>query len=150
MRRLLDTQKGKIQLPEIEKFPAAVMFADISGFTPLTEAMTKLGKDGVEKLSSELNKYFDILIKTIFDHGGDIIKFAGDAMLIVWPVSHAEGLQGAVVLACQCSRAMLKHNNYSVPGFDKFISRFLFINSFANFSRRYKQCINNAHWNWSW
>ena len=38
------------------------MFADISGFTPLTEKMSKLGRTGIEKMTAYLNKFFDRLI----------------------------------------------------------------------------------------
>ena len=50
------------------------MFADISGFTPLTEKMASIGSEGVEKLTGALNSYFDSLIGTIYRHGGDIVK----------------------------------------------------------------------------
>lgn len=50
------------------------MFADISGFTPLTEQLASMGTKGIEQLSSVLNAYFDELISIIYRHGGDIIK----------------------------------------------------------------------------
>jgi class 3 adenylate cyclase len=58
----------------METFPACVIFADISGFTPLTEKMTAMGLEGVEQLTSALNKYFDSLVGIIYRYGGDIIK----------------------------------------------------------------------------
>lgn len=73
VRRLYNTQT-KIKPPEMESYPACVMFADLSGFTPLTEKMSKMGLEGVEKLTTELNKYFDKLIGIIHRHGGDIVK----------------------------------------------------------------------------
>jgi class 3 adenylate cyclase len=60
--------------PEIEKYQACVVFADISGFTPLTEKMASMGLEGVERLTRELNKYFDHMISNIYRHGGDIVK----------------------------------------------------------------------------
>ncbi len=38
------------------------------------EKLAALGVEGIEKLTSVLNKYFDKLIETIHKHGGDIIK----------------------------------------------------------------------------
>src|SRR5437762_1402015 len=65
---------------------AAVLFADISGFTALSERLTTRGPEGVEELTQVLNVYFGKLIEVIAAHGGDVAKFAGDALLAFWPV----------------------------------------------------------------
>ena len=57
------------------------MIADISGFTKLAEHYGKLGDVGVEQLSLTLNKIFSVMIDMIEKWGGDIIKFAGDAII---------------------------------------------------------------------
>ncbi len=61
------------------------LIADISGFTPLTEALTRgLRPDqGAEELTRALGSVFTPLITEIHHHGGSVIKFGGDA-LIVW------------------------------------------------------------------
>ncbi|MCC6232589.1 MAG: tetratricopeptide repeat protein [Verrucomicrobiales bacterium] len=58
------------------------LFADISGFTPLTEALTRaLGaRRGVEELTGHLNRVYDALVDDVHDFGGSIIHFAGDAI----------------------------------------------------------------------
>ncbi len=58
------------------------LFADISGFTPLTEKLTnELGpRRGVEELSSRLNQVYDALISALERYGGSVIGFAGDAI----------------------------------------------------------------------
>jgi adenylate cyclase len=60
----------------------AVLFADISGFTLLTEAMTKaLGiKRGVEELPRYLNQVYDGLIVEVDNFAGSVIGFSGDAI----------------------------------------------------------------------
>jgi class 3 adenylate cyclase len=68
-----------------DAFPAAVLFADISGFTKLSERLGKRGPAGVEELTQILNDYFGDLIDAVISSGGDIVKFAGDALLAVWP-----------------------------------------------------------------
>ena len=68
-------------------FSGAVLFADISGFTPLASSLAERGTAGTEELSRALNAYFDRLLSIIGENGGDPIKFAGDAVLAVW---HAE------------------------------------------------------------
>ena len=44
------------------RYDAAVLFADISGFTPLTEALGQRGSEGPEELTRLLNRYFSWMI----------------------------------------------------------------------------------------
>jgi adenylate cyclase 10 len=53
------------------------MFADISGFTNLTETLSKIGSEGAEKIAFAINRYMELLVKNIGRCGGDIFKFAG-------------------------------------------------------------------------
>ncbi len=71
--------------PTADSFPAAVLVVDIFGFTPLTEQLSQKGPAGAKELNQLLNDYFGQLIDLIYAHGGDIVKFAGDALLAVWP-----------------------------------------------------------------
>src|SRR5512139_3787655 len=75
-----------IEAPVAERFQAAILFADISGFTLLTEHMAERGPTGVETLARILNEYFGQLIDIIHSYGGDVVKFAGDAVIAVWPI----------------------------------------------------------------
>ncbi len=50
------------------------MFADVSGFTALSEAMSRYGPEGAEKIAANLNKYFGMMVKTIASMGGDVFK----------------------------------------------------------------------------
>jgi class 3 adenylate cyclase/tetratricopeptide (TPR) repeat protein len=75
-----------IEAPVAEDLQAAILFADISGFTLLTERMAEKGPTGVETLARILNEYFGQLIDIIHDYGGDVVKFAGDAVIAVWPI----------------------------------------------------------------
>jgi class 3 adenylate cyclase len=63
---------------------AAVLFADISGFTALTERLAEQGPRGAEELTHLLNAFFGQLIDLIAAHGGQVAKFAGDALLALW------------------------------------------------------------------
>ncbi len=60
----------------------AVLFADISGFTPLTEALLQaLGpRRGAEELTHQLNRVYDALVDAVHAFGGSVIAFSGDAM----------------------------------------------------------------------
>ncbi|KAL8452190.1 hypothetical protein Emed_001497 [Eimeria media] len=61
------------------------VFCDASGFTALTEALDTQ-PNGAERLGGIINQFFDKIIHIVHFWGGDIIKFSGDALTIVWPV----------------------------------------------------------------
>ena len=67
----------------------AVVFCDASGFTKLTEYLAEK-PNGAELLSHVLNRFFTPLIEIISAYGGDIIKFSGDALTILF-VAEGEG-----------------------------------------------------------
>jgi len=64
-----------------------VLFADISGFTNISEACAKMGVRGNEELAFCINRYMEGMVKSLGKYGGDIIKFVGDAMIVMWPRS---------------------------------------------------------------
>jgi adenylate cyclase len=77
-----------------------VMFADIAGFTGLSE---RLG----DQIIPLLSKYLDIMSREVNSHGGTIDKFIGDAVMAFWgaPVTNADHAVDAcrAALACQHS-----------------------------------------------
>ncbi len=91
-----------INPPAEEQFQTVVLFADVSGFTALTEKLVKSGPDGVETLTECINAYFDRLITIVTDHGGDVVKFAGDAMLSIWPCESPQKLAEVTRRAAEC------------------------------------------------
>lgn len=62
-------------------FSGSLLFADISGFTELTEKLGTRGKKGTEDLTDLLNMYFDSMFTIIREYGGSIISSAGDSIL---------------------------------------------------------------------
>ncbi len=68
------------ELPNRTK--GAALFADISGFTPLTEALLKAygPKRGPEELTRQLNRIYDALVTQAHRYGGSVIAFSGDAI----------------------------------------------------------------------
>ncbi len=92
-----------------EQFLAAVFLADISGFTALAEDLAQRGPAGAEELTGLLNDYFGRLIHIVDQHVGEVVKFAGDALLALWPsLSDADIEVKAVAIlaqrAVQCSQ----------------------------------------------
>lgn len=67
-----------------EMFPAAILFADLSGFTALTEYLTHTNPAGTEELTQILDLYFGHLVRIVTVHGGDVIKFSGDGLIALW------------------------------------------------------------------
>lgn len=101
--RRLVTDPAPITMPIADQFPAAALLADISGFTALTERLAHQGPAGAEELTRLLNAYFGQFIDLIQVHGGDIVKFAGDALLALWPVGVTdEDLATVTYRAAQC------------------------------------------------
>lgn len=66
-----------------ERAFGAVLSADISGFTPLTEELTHaFGPErGAEELVTQLNAIYDTLIAQVDLYGGSVIGFGGDAVM---------------------------------------------------------------------
>jgi class 3 adenylate cyclase/tetratricopeptide (TPR) repeat protein len=65
-----------------DRMQGAVLFADISGFTPLTEMLIKtLGpRRGAEVLTRQLNAVYGALIAEVHRYRGSVIGFSGDAI----------------------------------------------------------------------
>jgi class 3 adenylate cyclase len=96
-----------VDAPSAERFRGAVLFADISGFTPLTEAFAARGPAGAEALTRILNDYFGRMCEIVFDHGGDVLKFAGDALMALWrPEADGRGIPDVCARATACGLAM--------------------------------------------
>ena len=106
---------GKIK--ENQKYPFDIpmktvsLFADISGFTKLSEKFSKKGRKGPEFLAFCLNRYMELLINIIGKNGGDIFKFAGDALLVIWPASENNDLEEYSVRAFHCAKQIQKKLN---------------------------------------
>ncbi len=65
----------------------SLLFADLSGFTPLMEQLSaRLGaQQGAEEMTHLLNALFTPLIEQVHGHGGSIVAFAGDALTCWFP-----------------------------------------------------------------
>lgn len=67
-----------------------LMFTDLAGFTPLTEASSRHGRAGAETLMEILNSYFAEMIEIISKSGGNLMEFTGDAMLVQFPADERQ------------------------------------------------------------
>lgn len=100
----------------------AAAFIDISGFSSLASELQSMDKNkgmgkthisGAESLTIFLNNTLQRLIDVVADFEGDIVKFAGDAMIVLWKVDIIKGEENsistekkkaqAVAAACTCA-----------------------------------------------
>ncbi|XP_013185983.2 adenylate cyclase type 10 [Amyelois transitella] len=84
-----------------KRFVGVLLMADVSGYTALSEKYNNL-KGGTYRLTVTLNTYLGSLTELIYSHGGDIIKFAGDAFLALWKTDKRTFLSHTIhtVIAC--------------------------------------------------
>lgn len=98
---------------EQRKLDAVVMFADVSGFTDLSDKYQSL-ENGASKLSMVLNFYIGSMVLEILSQGGDIIKYAGDAFLAIFRAENELNMQEAVHKALNSSLVIQKNcSNFS-------------------------------------
>lgn len=102
IKKIIDDNKDLSEnLPYHYFIKTVSLFADISGFTKLSESFAKLGRIGPEFLAFSLNRYMEQLINIIGKNGGDIFKFAGDALLVIWP--EGSSIEDSCKRAVQCA-----------------------------------------------
>ena len=61
-----------------------MVFADISGFTALSERLALRGRIGAEELVETLSRVFGATLETAANRGGQLLKFGGDALLFLF------------------------------------------------------------------
>jgi adenylate cyclase len=84
----------------------AVLFSDIRGFTPIAEAMRP------EAVAQLLTEYFTEMVDVVFEHGGTLDKFIGDALLAVWgaPLAGPDDADRAIAAALAMRRRLVDLN----------------------------------------
>ncbi|MCB0176931.1 MAG: tetratricopeptide repeat protein [Anaerolineae bacterium] len=97
--------------PKYRRFPAAVLFADISGFTRLSELLSRAGPTGAEELTQLINQYFTRMIHIVQEYHGQVVKFSGDAITVVFLLETTDptqtvSMQVAVRRAGECALEM--------------------------------------------
>ena len=84
----------------VQTLPGTLLFADVSGFTKLSERLARMGQEGAEHLSDAISASFASLLEVAYANGGGLLKFGGDALLVVF-----EGAEHAV-RACRSAVGM--------------------------------------------
>ena len=80
-----------------EHVTGAVLFADVSGFTALTERLVTVHgpRRGVEELTSTLERVFTAVLEVLLGAGGEVVSFSGDAV-----TCFLDGDDGTAAAAC--------------------------------------------------
>ena len=90
-----------------ERIYAAVLYVDISGFTPISESLSRRGREGIEELSSILERYFAVMSVPALSLGGEVVKFAGDSLIALFP-AQPDGADAHLGAALNSSLRMQK------------------------------------------
>ncbi len=77
-------------------FQAVCLFVDVSGFTPLTNVLMAQGTEGTEEIAAVLGAIFRPLVRLIYEQGGFIAGFAGDAFKAVFPLNNSAEARATV------------------------------------------------------
>lgn len=72
---------GMIRRGDAEAMEAVLWFSDLRDFTHLTETLP------IERLLALLNAHFESVTTAIAEHGGEVLRYIGDATLAVFPVA---------------------------------------------------------------
>jgi len=96
----------RLLAPGGERRMLTVLFSDIRGFTTLSETMSP------ESVAQLLSDYFSEMVDIIFEHGGTLDKFIGDAIMALWgaPVAHADDPARALAAAVKMQEAVAAMN----------------------------------------
>ncbi len=103
-RVLADAQGGAVAGQGMEAKTVTVMFADISGFTPLTERLPP------ERVVDMLNEYYARMTRIVFSFDGTVDKFIGDAVMAIFgaPYTRPDDAARAVRCALACRREFVE------------------------------------------
>jgi len=106
-RRLVRRLDTTGTAPNETSLRAAVLFADISGYTRLAENLFARADEGLGELSALLNDEFGRYVASVHARGGEIVYFAGDSFLAYWADDHAP-LSSCIREARACAEELVR------------------------------------------
>lgn len=86
---------GLVKRGDGEALHAVVWFSDLRGSTKLADSQSR------EAYLATLNQYFDSVAGAVIEHGGEVLKFIGDAVLAIFPIDDPDNPQPVA-----CTRAL--------------------------------------------
>ena len=100
---------GMIKRGDADIINAALWFSDLRNFTHISETLA------ADQVIAMLNDYFEFVAAAVTAQGGEILRFIGDAMLIVFPIDENSARETACKAAidaaidAQSTLASLNH-----------------------------------------
>eukprot|EP00002_Diphylleia_rotans_P010607 TRINITY_DN2110_c0_g1_i10.p1 TRINITY_DN2110_c0_g1~~TRINITY_DN2110_c0_g1_i10.p1 ORF type:complete len:893 (-),score=143.98 TRINITY_DN2110_c0_g1_i10:2597-5275(-) len=94
---------GEPQHAFSEVLYGSILFLDIKGYSKLADILSDDARNGAEVLSRILNSFFSKLVEIVLTSGGDIIKFAGDAVICFFQAQNEESLSKALLHSASCA-----------------------------------------------
>ena len=113
-------QGGEVGLRRLKTAEASVLFADLVGFTPFSEAVAP------EAVADLLDAYFTLSVEAIFEAGGTLDKFIGDCVMAFFgaPVPQPDHAERAVGAAIRIQRELAAWNaERAAQGLPRFAAR---------------------------
>lgn len=90
---------------------ATLLFADVTGFTKMSEKLSVHGRAGAEEITKIVNDYFTIMVQELHKNGGFVLKFGGDALLGMFVGTLETTARSAVQAALNMQREMARFAN---------------------------------------
>jgi class 3 adenylate cyclase/tetratricopeptide (TPR) repeat protein len=88
-------------------YEGTMVFADVSGFTELTERLSRRGRAGSEEIATVLDAAFAELVAAAYAYDADLLKWGGDALLLLFRGDgHAERATAAATRMQQALEQM--------------------------------------------
>jgi len=81
--------EGSIKRGDSENIHAVIWFCDLRNSTSLTESLAR------GEYLTMLNQFFDCMAGAVLDHGGEVLKFIGDALLAIFQIEDPESPEAA-------------------------------------------------------
>jgi class 3 adenylate cyclase/tetratricopeptide (TPR) repeat protein len=114
--RSLVLSNPKPGVPRGQFAEGTVLFADVTGFTPLAERLRALGEEGAERLNQMINDLFTALLDPLSRSRGELLIFAGDAVQALFPaMDDAEDAVWAVRAGLRMTRAIAPFDTGPTP-----------------------------------
>jgi adenylate cyclase len=82
--------------------PVSILFSDIRAYSAVT------ARSSPETLVAQLNEYFSAMVECVFENGGTLDKFIGDALMASWGSLESRGARQDAIASVRAALSMQK------------------------------------------
>lgn len=101
---------GRVERGDGDDLHAVIWLSDLRGSTEMADTLPR------EEYLETLNEYFDCVAGSVIEHGGEVLKFIGDAVLAIFPIEDSGGDKPK---ACMDALAAARHSIEAMKGVNK-------------------------------